>query len=109
LDQIFSKLRKAGIVTSIRGPGGGFRFSQPLDKLTVKEIFDAAGEDMELSFCDKHIENCVHDGDCMSHHVFTEITRRVNAYFSELTLASIIEKYGNSPIPILFDQGQNSA
>ncbi|MDR2370553.1 MAG: Rrf2 family transcriptional regulator, partial [Treponema sp.] len=38
LEQIFFKLRKAGIVNSVRGPGGGFRFAHPLDKLTIKDI-----------------------------------------------------------------------
>ena len=47
LEQIFFKLRKAGIVSSVRGPGGGLCFAQPLDKLTVKAIMDAAGEDLE--------------------------------------------------------------
>ena len=46
LEQIFFKLRKAGIVSSIRGPGGGFCFALSLDKLTVKEIFNAVGEEI---------------------------------------------------------------
>ena len=97
LEQIFFKLRKAGIVTSTRGPGGGFRFALPLDKLTVKQILDAAGEDLELTFCDKHLEECERIGDCMSHHVWLEVTSLVNNYLTGITLASILEKYGNDP------------
>ena len=51
LEQIFFKLKKAKIVTSIRGPGGGFSFNRPLNSLTVKEILDAAGEEMSYKFC----------------------------------------------------------
>ena len=99
LEQIFFKLRKAGLVSSIRGPGGGFRFAQPLDKLTVKQLLDAAGEDLELTFCDKHLDQCERIGDCMSHHVWLDVTAMVNRYFEGITIASILQKYGTGPFP----------
>jgi len=95
LEQIFFKLRKAGIVSSIRGPGGGFRFAQPLDKLTVKQILDAAGEELELTFCDKHSDNCERVGECMCHGIWKETHAMINNYFSNLTIASILEKFEN--------------
>jgi Rrf2 family iron-sulfur cluster assembly transcriptional regulator len=99
LEQIFFKLRKAGLVSSIRGPGGGFKFNFPTDKITVKQIFDAAGEETELGFCDKSMENCKNLGDCMTHHALSEATKLMNTYLSELTLAAILERYGNIPVP----------
>jgi Rrf2 family iron-sulfur cluster assembly transcriptional regulator len=92
LEQIFFKLRKAGIVSSVRGPGGGFYFAQPLDKLTIKKILDAAGEDLNLSSCDKHIEDCSRIGTCLSHAVWAEVTNVINNYFNGITLAAILEK-----------------
>jgi Rrf2 family iron-sulfur cluster assembly transcriptional regulator len=92
LEQIFFKLRKAGIVTSVRGPGGGFCFAQPLDKLTIKEILDAAGEDLDMVVCDKDIPDCERIGWCLSHAVWTDVTRVINDFFSNITLASILEK-----------------
>ena len=99
LEQIFFRLRKAGIVSSTRGPGGGFCFTQSLDQLTVKQILDAAGEVIELTFCDKHEENCDRIGECMSHFIWIEAHELLQKYFSEITLASIIEKYGKKNIP----------
>jgi Rrf2 family iron-sulfur cluster assembly transcriptional regulator len=93
LEQIFFKLRKAGIVKSMRGPGGGFSFERSLDSLTVKEIFDAAGEELNITTCDKRTD-CSRAGDCLSHFVFLELSQMVNDYFAQLTLASIMEKYG---------------
>ena len=93
LEQIFFKLRKAGLVTSIRGPGGGFSFAKPLDKLTVRQILDAAGEELDLIFCEKHTDSCERMGDCMSHKVWTDINSMVNKYFDSITVASILEKY----------------
>jgi Rrf2 family iron-sulfur cluster assembly transcriptional regulator len=92
LEQIFFKLRTAGIVNSVRGPGGGFCFAQALDKLTIKEILDAAGEDMDLAPCDKRKRECDRVGYCLSHPVWTGVTELVNNYFNNITLASILEK-----------------
>ena len=99
LEQIFFKLRKAGIVSSTRGPGGGFCFAQPLDKLTVKQILDAAGENLELTFCDKQSKSCERVGECMSHQVLVDMTNLVNSFFEGITLASILEKYKACPFP----------
>ena len=93
LEQIFFKLRKAGIVTSIRGPGGGFCFAKALDKMTVKEILDAAGEELELTLCDKSNDTCDRIGQCLSHNVLSEVHVLLKDYFSDLTIASILEKY----------------
>jgi Rrf2 family iron-sulfur cluster assembly transcriptional regulator len=93
LEQIFFKLRKAGIVKSMRGPGGGFNFEKPLDKLTLKEILDAAGEELDITTCDKRTD-CGRVGDCLSHFVWLELGQMINDYFAQLTLASVMEKYG---------------
>jgi Rrf2 family iron-sulfur cluster assembly transcriptional regulator len=93
LEQIFFKLRKAGIVSSVRGPGGGFYFAQPLDKLTLKEILDAAGEELSLANCDKQQrKDCPRTGTCLSHGIWVGVTDLINRYFSDLTLAAILEK-----------------
>jgi Rrf2 family iron-sulfur cluster assembly transcriptional regulator len=91
LEQIFFKLRKAGIVHSVRGPGGGFSFARPLDELTVKEILDAAGEDLSATFCDKHTDYCERGPGCTSHQVWVNITGLVNDYLDKLTVASLLE------------------
>jgi Rrf2 family iron-sulfur cluster assembly transcriptional regulator len=93
LEQIFFKLRKAGIVSSVRGPGGGFYFAQPLDQLTIKKILDAAGEDLNFTACDKQqTEDCSRLGACLTHTVWTEVTELINNFFSSITLAAILEK-----------------
>jgi Rrf2 family iron-sulfur cluster assembly transcriptional regulator len=92
LEQIFFKLRKAGIVSSVRGPGGGFCFARPLDKLTVKEILDAAGEDLSVTPCDKHNDDCDRTPVCLSHKIWVEVTNLVNRYLTGITIASILEK-----------------
>jgi Rrf2 family iron-sulfur cluster assembly transcriptional regulator len=92
LEQIFFRLRKAGLVSSVRGPGGGFCFARALDTLTIKEILDAAGEDLDITACERHAANCDHIGDCLSHYVWEDLTKIVHEYFAGITLADIIER-----------------
>lgn len=100
LEQIFFRLRKAGIVSSVRGPGGGFYFAQPLEKVTVKEILDAVGEDLELRSCDKgwdHAGACGRIGCRFCHSVWVDVTQILNDYFRNITLASILERSKAEP------------
>ncbi|MDR2184411.1 MAG: Rrf2 family transcriptional regulator [Treponema sp.] len=92
LEQIFFKLRKAGLVSSVRGPGGGFCFAKSLDKLTIKEILDAAGEELDLIACHRRNKDCDKINGCLSHHIWVGVTNMINEYFRSITLASILEK-----------------
>jgi Rrf2 family iron-sulfur cluster assembly transcriptional regulator len=98
LEQIFFKLRKAGIVNSVRGPGGGFRFAKPLERLTVKEILVAAGEELELTACDKRIINCKRVATCTSHSVWEEVTSMISRYFDDLTLAMVVQREASDTV-----------
>jgi Rrf2 family iron-sulfur cluster assembly transcriptional regulator len=91
LEQIFFKLKKARIVQSVRGPGGGFSFDRPLDSLTVKEILDAAGEELTFKFCSKDEKKCNRISDCISHKVFVSATNKVNDYLDSLTIQKVLE------------------
>ena len=98
LEQIFFKLRKAGLVSSIRGPGGGFCFAHSLDKLTVKQILDAAGEETALTLCDKSETDCDRVGECMSHGIWVSAHDLLQKYLDGITLASILETNKNNPL-----------
>jgi Rrf2 family iron-sulfur cluster assembly transcriptional regulator len=92
LEQIFFRLRKAGVVSSVRGPGGGFCFARPIETLTLKEILEAAGEELDVTECDKHAKICDGKIRCPSHSVWEELTQIINQYFSRTTLAAVLER-----------------
>ena len=91
LEQIFFKLRKAGIVKSLRGPGGGFSFSRPLDSIFVWEILDAAGEELTVLPCDRRMSKCIKGNDCIAHNVIVAATNKVNDYLKSLSLKTVLE------------------
>jgi Rrf2 family iron-sulfur cluster assembly transcriptional regulator len=92
LEQIFFKLRKAGIVSSVRGPGGGFQFAKTPEELTLREILEAAGEELDVTDCDKHAKVCEKTGvRCASHSVWEDITRILKNYLEKTTLSMVID------------------
>ena len=91
LEQIFFKLKKAGIVKSVRGPGGGFSFARPLDSLSIREILDAAGEELTVLPCDRRDTECDRQSECMAHQVIIKTTEQVNKYLDGLTLKMVLD------------------
>ncbi|MDR2136044.1 MAG: Rrf2 family transcriptional regulator [Treponema sp.] len=95
LEQIFFKLRRAGIVDSVRGPSGGFYFALPPESLTARAILLAAGEDLGDAPCDKHADSCARTNCCPSHRVWMDLNKLMNNYLESLTLDSILR--GGTP------------
>jgi len=99
LEQIFFRLKKAGIVKSVRGPTGGFTFARPLDSLTVKEIVDAAGEELTVLPCDRRDTECDRQSECIAHQVIIKTTELVNQFLGGLTLQMVLENDEFQPCP----------
>jgi Rrf2 family iron-sulfur cluster assembly transcriptional regulator len=91
LEQIFFKLKKAGIVKSIRGPGGGFLLNRPPDSISVKEVLDAAGEELTVLPCDRQASECGRISDCITHKFILSVTDIINGYFESVTLRMLLE------------------
>lgn len=91
LEQIFFKLKQSGIIKSIRGPGGGFSFNRPLDSISIREIFEASGEEMEVLPCDRQHNNCDRCSECISHTVLVSVTDTINNYLDKLSLQMVLE------------------
>jgi len=93
LEQIFFKLRKAGLVNSVRGPGGGFLFVKTPDSITVKEILEAAGEELNITDCDKNAKACSITGHkCAGHNVWEDMTKILDDYLGKTTLAMVMAR-----------------
>jgi len=96
LEQIFFKLKKAGIIESIRGPGGGFTLSRPLGGINIRDIFIAVDEGLDLTPCttcneDGSVE-CDQTDTCLVHDVWREASEYINSFFQSVTLEHIVDK-----------------
>ncbi len=91
LEQIFFRLRKAGLIKSTRGPGGGFQLVKPVEQITVADIFEAVGEELHFSPCTLDDGNSCGREDICSAHGFWEHTYSLfRKYFAHVTLGDIL-------------------
>jgi Rrf2 family transcriptional regulator, iron-sulfur cluster assembly transcription factor len=95
LEQIFFKLKKAGVIRSIRGPGGGFVLNRKPAEISVKDILDAVGETGGLTPCTlRRKVLCTRTEACPSHEIWTGLYDRIGDYLGSITLKDIVEKNG---------------
>ena len=91
LEQIFYKLRKAGIINSTRGPGGGFSLNRAPEEISVSQIFDAVGEGLDMAPCAiGNAEPCDHKS-CITHSIWVEASNHFKEYFSNISIKDIVE------------------
>ena len=92
LEQLFSKLRKSGIVKSVRGPGGGYLLNREQQDISVAHIINAVNESIKLSRCDGKA-NC-HDGkQCLTHNLWVDLSDRINDFLDNITICELIRQH----------------
>ncbi len=88
LEQLFSRLRKNGLVESVRGPGGGYRAAKALDAITVSDIIRAVDEQIDATQCGGN-ENCLDEKRCMTHDLWTSLNGKIFEYLEGVNLAQL--------------------
>ena len=90
LEQLFSRLRRQGLVTSVRGPGGGYRVAKTHAELSVSNSITAVDELIDATQCGGQ-ENCHDAGRCMTHDLWATLNNKILDYLSGVTLADMVE------------------
>lgn len=91
LEQLFAKLRRGGLVDSVRGPGGGYNLAMPPFKITVAEIIVAINENIDATNC-KGEKNCQYDQPCLTHQLWEDLSVRIHEFLKGITLADLVSK-----------------
>jgi Rrf2 family iron-sulfur cluster assembly transcriptional regulator len=94
LEQLFAKLRRNGLVSSVRGPGGGYRLSRPSDEVRVADIIMAVDEPINATRCKpSSAKGCaIQGGRCITHDLWEELGRQIHVFLSSVSLADVVEK-----------------
>ena len=97
LEQIFFKLKKAGVISSVRGPGGGFVLEQTPEAISVKDIFEAVDEGLGITPCtacsDANGDDpCDRMDRCIVYELWQEASAHIVSYFANVTLRDVMEK-----------------
>src|SRR3954451_24798545 len=77
LEQLFGKLRRRALVSSVRGPGGGYNLANPSDQVSVADIIVAVDEPIDATQCGGK-ENCKDDKKCITHDLWTDFNKHVS-------------------------------
>ncbi len=91
LEQLFSKLRKNGLVVSARGPGGGYRLNGGCESIHVAQIIDAVDESVDATNC-RGKGDCQDGVQCLTHHLWSDLSIQIHDFLSSITLANLLEK-----------------
>jgi Rrf2 family transcriptional regulator, iron-sulfur cluster assembly transcription factor len=83
-------LRRQGLVTSVRGPGGGYRVAKSHSEISVSNIITAVDELIDATQCAGK-EDCHDEGRCMTHDLWASLNNKILDYLSGVTLAELVE------------------
>ena len=91
LEQLFAKLRRHGLVNSVRGPGGGYHLNRSADQIFVAEIVDSVDEIVDATRCAGRAD-CQQGEMCLSHQLWSDLSSEIHHFLAGIDLASIIAK-----------------
>lgn len=91
LEQLFAKLRKHNLVKGTRGPGGGYRLARLPADISVAQVIDAIGEDIDVTLCGGG-EDCQEGERCLTHELWKKLGKEIFEFLNGITLASFLER-----------------
>ena len=91
LEQLFAKLRRSGLVESVRGPGGGYHLSRARDQINVAEIVDAGNESMDATRCQQK-GDCQDGEQCLTHHLWMDLSEQIHHFLADISLQHLIDR-----------------
>ena len=89
LEQLFGKLRRRSLVTSVRGPGGGYNLANPTDQVSVADIIVAVDEPIDATQCGGK-ENCKDEQRCMTHDLWARLNDKMFEYLDSVKLSDLV-------------------
>ena len=102
LEQLFGKLRRAKLVNSVRGPGGGYNLAKPIADITVAEIISAVDEPIDATQCAGK-ENCNDDRRCITHDLWATLNEKMNDYLTSVSLADVVSHQQGKQVQVIKD------
>jgi len=100
LEQLFARMRKAGLVAGVRGPGGGYRLARPASETTIADIIAAVDEPIKATRCEEgSLKSCLgRRGRCIAHGLWLEMGVRIQSFLAAVTLADVLaQRFDGDP------------
>jgi Rrf2 family transcriptional regulator, iron-sulfur cluster assembly transcription factor len=91
LEQLFSRLRKNGLVISVRGPGGGYRLGKCSAEIAVADVISAVDESVDATKCGGR-GNCQSGDQCLTHNLWHNLSQRIEDFLKGITLSELVKQ-----------------
>lgn len=107
LEQLFAKLRRNDIVSSTRGPGGGYKLQRNATEISVSDVILAVDESVRMANCDE-VENCQGDYQCLTHDLWQELSNEIKGFLDGISLAEVMSNQNVMEVTVRQDLAQAS-
>jgi len=91
LEQLFAKLRRGSLVSSVRGPGGGYELQGGSDSIYIAQIVDAVNESLDSTKC-KGAGDCQGGETCLTHYLWEDLSEQIHTFLEGISLADLVAK-----------------
>ncbi|MEC8917463.1 MAG: Fe-S cluster assembly transcriptional regulator IscR [Pseudomonadota bacterium] len=91
LEQLFAKLRRANLVSSVRGPGGGYRLGRTPAEISVAGVIDAVNESVDATRCQGQAD-CHQGSKCITHHLWCDLSDEIQRFLSDISLQELVRR-----------------
>ncbi|GGA65775.1 Fe-S cluster assembly transcriptional regulator IscR [Neiella marina] len=92
LEQLFSRLRKQGLVSSVRGPGGGYRLGKEAADISVNMVIAAVDESIDATRCQGK-GDCQSGNRCLTHSLWLGLSERIENFLASISLADLMQEH----------------
>jgi Rrf2 family protein len=111
LEQLFLRLRRAGLVESTRGRLGGYRLGRPASEIRIGEIMAAVDEETRMTRCLGGAAPCFGDERCLTHGLWSALGDAISAFVWSVTLQEVLEGIPAEKLvepPVIVVHGENA-
>lgn len=91
LEQLFARLRRAGMVEGVRGPGGGYQLSRAASQISIADIISAVDETIDSTRCGGKA-NCQNNQPCLAHELWMGLSEQIRQYLASISLQDVLHR-----------------
>jgi Rrf2 family iron-sulfur cluster assembly transcriptional regulator len=91
LEQLFSRLRKRSLVSSVRGPGGGYSLGKEAREIYIGEVISAVDENVDTTKC-HGAHNCQNNERCLTHDLWSDLSDQIYDYLNNISLQDLMDR-----------------
>ena len=92
LEQLFARLRKQGLVSSVRGPGGGYQLGKPAEQISVSDVISAVDESVDATRCQGK-SDCQGGAKCLTHSLWSDLSHRIEDFLTHISLGELVSQH----------------